>query len=93
MSEMENVTAAPEAPQAKINAFDLSLDEWRAFVQEKLDLPRYTADQICQWIYQKKVFDFAAMTNLSKAARAALPELVEFHPICQRPRAPRCPSL
>ena len=79
MSEMENVTAAPAAPQAKINAFDLSLDEWRAFVQEKLDLPRYTADQICQWIYQKKVFDFAAMTNLSKAARASLPELVEFH--------------
>jgi hypothetical protein len=41
-----NQSAAP-----KRNAFDMTIDEWRAFVQDELDLPRYTADQICQWIY------------------------------------------
>ncbi|MBQ9424095.1 MAG: 23S rRNA (adenine(2503)-C(2))-methyltransferase RlmN, partial [Pyramidobacter sp.] len=62
----------------KRNAFDMTIDEWRAFVQDELGLPRYTADQICQWIYQKKVFDFAAMTNLSKTLRAQLPELIDI---------------
>jgi 23S rRNA (adenine2503-C2)-methyltransferase len=34
--------------------------------------PRFRADQICQWIYAKKVFDCQAMTNLSKALREKL---------------------
>ena len=40
-------------------------------------LPAYAGKQLAQWIYQKRVTDFEAMTNLSKSARAALSERYE----------------
>ncbi len=58
----------------------MTLDEWRTFARDELALPRYAADQICQWIYRKRVFDFTAMTNLSKAARARLSDLLDIRP-------------
>lgn len=70
---MENAEAKPAAA----NAFGMTLEEWRAFALDKAGLPRYAADQICRWIYRKKVFDFAAMTDLPKTARAALPGLID----------------
>lgn len=77
---MEAYDAAPVTPAVppKRGAFDMDLAEWQAFVTNEMTLPRYTADQICKWMYRKKVFDFAAMTDLSKAARAALTERVEL---------------
>ena len=66
------------AATARRSAFSMSSDEWRAFAVECLGAQRYVGDQICQWLYKKRVFDFAAMTNLSKAMRARLPELVEI---------------
>ena len=75
---MENAEMNVAAPAQKRGAFDMNLAEWRDFVQEDLKLPRYTADQICQWVYQKKVFDFRAMTNLSKVLRERLPQLVDI---------------
>lgn len=39
-----------------------------------LGLPRFTAGQIAQWMYRKKVRSIDAMTNLSKDARAKLSE-------------------
>src|SRR5690606_41626393 len=41
-------------------------------VVEELDLPGFTASQISNWLYQKKVADIEEMTNLSKKARAML---------------------
>ena len=38
-------------------------------------LPKFTAKQICDWLYKKRVNDVDAMTNLSLAARARLKEL------------------
>ena len=40
-------------------------------------LPAYAGRQLAQWLYQKKVKDIAAMTNLSKAARATLADRYE----------------
>ena len=40
-------------------------------------LPAYAGRQLAQWLYQKRVTDIAAMTNLSKAARATLTERYE----------------
>ena len=40
-------------------------------------MPGFTAKQIAQWLYQKKVRSIDDMTNLSKAARAALAEKYE----------------
>ena len=41
---------------------------------ESLGLPGYRADQIRQWIFQRRTGDWAAMTNLSKSDRARLAE-------------------
>ena len=39
-----------------------------------LGLPAFTAKQLAEWIYGKRVSDFDAMTNLSKTARQRLAE-------------------
>jgi 23S rRNA (adenine2503-C2)-methyltransferase len=54
------------------DALSLSYEEWRKLVEEGWKEPRFRADQICQWIYAKKVFDPHAMTNLSKELRDKL---------------------
>lgn len=38
----------------------------------ELGLPRFTARQLVSWLYQKRVFSFEEMTNLSKKARLLL---------------------
>ena len=43
-----------------------------------LGLPKFTAGQIAQWMYQKKVRSIDEMTNLSKAARARLSECYDL---------------
>ncbi len=58
---------------------DLSYDQWRSFTEE-LGEPAYRADQICQWIYQKKIFDVNRMTNLSKNLREGLSERLLVQP-------------
>jgi len=50
---------------------EFNYDEWRNFVDETGE-PSYRADQLCQWIYGKKVFDIHRMTNLSKELRSKL---------------------
>lgn len=52
---------------------ELTYDEWRNFMEGQNE-PPYRADQICQWIYQKKIFNPARMTNLSKPFRESLAE-------------------
>lgn len=54
------------------NTLDLDYEEWVDLCTGELDLPRYRADQICQWIYRKKVFNIPDMTNLSKDLRREL---------------------
>ncbi|MDR1977239.1 MAG: 23S rRNA (adenine(2503)-C(2))-methyltransferase RlmN [Synergistaceae bacterium] len=54
------------------DALSLSYEEWRKLVVEVWKEPRFRADQICGWIYAKKVFDCHAMTNLSKTLRDKL---------------------
>lgn len=49
----------------------------------QLGLPRFTAGQIAQWLYKKKVDSIDSMTNLSKVAREKLSESYEvgmIHP-------------
>ena len=37
--------------------------------------PRFTAKQICDWLYKKRVDTIDAMTNLSKVQRSRLGEI------------------
>lgn len=60
----------------KIKLLGKNLDELKALVAEE-GLPGFTAKQIAQWLYVKKVRSIDDMTNLSKAARATLSEKYE----------------
>ena len=62
----------------KIYALDLDKGEWSQLFDKEFGQPRFRADQICQWIWQKRVFDAEEMTNLSKSLRDALVEKVDF---------------
>lgn len=60
----------------KIKLLGKNLDELKELVARE-GLPGFTAKQIAQWLYVKKVRTIDQMTNLSKAARAALNEKYE----------------
>jgi 23S rRNA (adenine2503-C2)-methyltransferase len=63
---------------------DLDYEEWRKLCTEEWNEPSFRADQICGWLYAKRIFNFDEMTNLSMALRkkaeetfsSALPEAV-----------------
>ena len=55
-----------------VHALDLSHEEWIDVSTNRWGLPKYRADQLCQWIYDKKVFNVHEMTNLSKELRDKL---------------------
>lgn len=51
----------------------MDIDELRAAAAE-LGMPRFTATQIAQWIYQRHITDIEQMTNISKTNRKRLAE-------------------
>lgn len=57
----------------KIRLLGLTLEELKLVVKE-IGLPQFAARQIADWLYKKQVREIDRMTNLSKAARAALQE-------------------
>lgn len=59
------------APRDKKPLIGMTLDELRAVVAE-CGMPRFVATQLAQWLYAKRVTDFAQMTNLSKKNVATL---------------------
>lgn len=61
-----------------IYALDLDNSEWTQILDEEFGEPGFRADQICQWLWQKRVFDVADMTNLSKSLRDLLETRIEF---------------
>lgn len=61
----------------KNNIYDLSEAELSEWVIAH-DLKPYTATQLIDWLYGKRVSSFEEMTNLSKAARAALQDAFEI---------------
>ncbi len=55
----------------KDRLFGKTLKEMQAIVK-KLELPGFTAGQITDWLYKKKISHIDEMTNLSKSAREIL---------------------
>ena len=41
-------------------------------------LPAFAGGQLAKWIYQRRVRDFASMTDISKAGREALESMYEI---------------
>lgn len=57
--------------------FDLTLEEFTSVLTAR-GLNKFAASQIYDWVYKKEVRDPAAMTNVSKDARAWLTESFDF---------------
>ncbi|MDD3322972.1 MAG: 23S rRNA (adenine(2503)-C(2))-methyltransferase RlmN [Paludibacter sp.] len=57
--------------QTKRNLFGLTVLQLKEVVLS-IGLPAYTAIQLEEWLYKKRVSDFVSMTNLSKQAREKL---------------------
>ncbi|HEY8497176.1 MAG TPA: 23S rRNA (adenine(2503)-C(2))-methyltransferase RlmN [Limnochordales bacterium] len=69
---MGTVTTGTNATtERRVNLYGMGLEELTAFVQE-LGEPAYRARQLMEWLYQRHVTDFDAMTNLPKALRHTL---------------------
>ena len=47
-------------------------------VAKELDLPKFTAGQIANWLYKKEISTIGEMTNISKKVREKLAENYEF---------------
>lgn len=45
------------------------------------DVPAYRRDQICEWVFQRRVQSFDAMTNLPASLRQHLAERYEMNPL------------
>jgi len=61
----------------KEKLFGKTLNELQVLVAE-LELPKFTARQIADWLYKKDVSSIDEMTNLSKNVRELLTEKFEF---------------
>jgi 23S rRNA (adenine2503-C2)-methyltransferase len=56
-----------------VNLYGYNLCELKAVVEE-LNLPGYTGDQLCNWMYKKHAVSFDQMSDLSKETRRRLSE-------------------
>ncbi|WP_243544796.1 23S rRNA (adenine(2503)-C(2))-methyltransferase RlmN [Pseudodesulfovibrio tunisiensis] len=60
-----------------INLLEFPYNDLEAFVLEDLKESRFRAEQIWQWLWQKRVRSVEAMTNLSKPLRERLAAIAE----------------
>lgn len=58
----------------KTDLLNLTRSELEAFVLDELKQPRFRADQLWHWLWNRGAADFGAMTNLSKELKARLAE-------------------
>ena len=76
--------------QEPVKALDLEYEEWVSLVTERFGQSRFRADQICQWMYDRKTFQVHSMTNLSKELRERLAyELMITPPLLIREQTSR----
>jgi len=54
------------------NILDFEYSDLQSYLIDELGLEKFRTDQICDWIYKKRVFEFESMTNLSKDDRQKL---------------------
>lgn len=66
---MENALNPP------VNLLNLTLPQMRDWFQNELNEPKFRADQVWQWLWQKLARDFSSMSNVSQKLRAKLGEI------------------
>ena len=60
-----------------VNFYSLTLEDLKAYLKGK-GKEQFRAQQIFKWVYEQRVTDVAQMSNLSKAFREELPQLLSF---------------
>lgn len=63
--------------EVRVNLLGMTLPQLQALCAD-LGFPRFTAKQVCDWLYKKRVDTIDAMTNLSLAQRARLNEVASI---------------
>ncbi|NND30937.1 MAG: 23S rRNA (adenine(2503)-C(2))-methyltransferase RlmN, partial [Saprospiraceae bacterium] len=66
------------AGAAKIDIRSLEKEALATYLVEQLEEPRFRANQIWKWLWQKGATSFSEMTDLSKTLRQRLPEFFEI---------------
>ncbi len=74
LDDEQNVSQSVE----KVNLLGMSEQKLTAFF-ESLGEKRFRVKQVMQWMHQRGVIDFDAMSDLSKALRAKLADLAEIN--------------
>ena len=62
---------------AAIKALELNWEEWVSTL-EKMGEPRFRAEQICRWIWKRRISSVVEMTDLSKDLRDRLVGKIDF---------------
>ena len=70
---MNELTSCDYTNPMKHNVKELSREDLASWLGQRRE-PRYRADQIQRWLYQKRAASFAEMSNLSAKLREALHE-------------------
>ncbi len=63
-----------------MDLLSLTRDEMAAELK-KLGEPAFRANQLCTWLYEKRVSDFSAMSDMPAALRARLAEQFQLRPL------------
>ena len=71
-----NIVPSSVTSATKVNLLGMGEERLAAFF-DTLGEKRFRVKQVMQWMHQRGVIDFAAMTDLSKTLRAKLSELAE----------------
>ena len=71
-------------------AYGLDTDSWKRWMDQQAQ-PSWRADQVMNWLFQKRVSDFAEMTNLPRDLRLRLADSFILDPL--RPSKSRPPGM
>ncbi len=66
-----------DAKSEKRNFFEFTLPELENYLTA-LGKEKFRAKQVFKWVYEKRLTDFAEMTNVAKSFRAELPHIFRF---------------
>lgn len=80
MIESASTSAPVSTPDTRAAALGLGLDDWTAWMAARGE-SAFRAKQVVEWIYGKRVQDFADMTNLKPALREALAGEFRLDPV------------
>ncbi|HEY8270775.1 MAG TPA: hypothetical protein VIG33_07780, partial [Pseudobdellovibrionaceae bacterium] len=64
-------------PPGKVNFYSMTLEDLKAFLKG-LGKEQFRAQQIFKWVYEQRITDVEKMSNLSKAFRAEIPDVLSF---------------